>query len=215
MREVVDDGSRTASHAPLRSAPTAGRPSGETMRMLARARAGDERAAMMLVERAAPSVRAWAHGRLPQAVRRDADTEDVVQDVVLRTLGRMRAFQYRTVGGLHAYLRAGVMNRIRDLLRAAGRRGVVITLTDEVRGTAPSALEDAIRRESLDRYLEALQRLRPTDRQLVVWRMQAGYDVDAIATRLGKTKAAAGMSVTRAMTRLARELAVDATMPRS
>jgi RNA polymerase sigma factor (sigma-70 family) len=210
MPDVVENGSRSPSQALSPDAPPR-RASVETLRMLARAQAGDEAAAMILVSREAPSVRGWAHGRLPQAVRRDADTEDIVQDVVLRTLGRMRVFRHRTVGRLQAYLRAGVVNRIRDLLRAAGRRGVVITLTDDVHGTSPCALEEAIRHESLDRYLAALHRLRPADRQLIVWRMQAGHSVEEIAARMGKTKAAAGMSVTRAMARLARELAADAT----
>ena len=60
--------------------------------------------------------------------------------------------------------------------------------------------------EQLDRFLEALQRLRPADRQVIVWRVELGYSVDEIAARLGKSTAAAGMSVTRAMARLAKEL---------
>jgi RNA polymerase sigma-70 factor (ECF subfamily) len=160
----------------------------------------------VLLERALPAVRRWAHGRLPGAVRGDADTEDVVQDAVLRTLKGIAAFQHRTVGGLQAYLRTSVVNRIRDLLRAAGRRGAVESLDDEHPGAAPSPLESVIVRERLDRFLQALQRLRPADRQLVVWRVELGYDVDEIAARLGKSKGAAAMAVSRAMARLAREL---------
>ena len=63
--------------------------------------------------------------------------------------------------------------------------------------------------ERLDRFLEALRRLRPADRQIVVWRIELGYTAEEIATRLGKSKAAAGMSVSRALARLAKELDLD------
>lgn len=64
-------------------------------------------------------------------------------------------------------------------------------------------------RQQLDRFLEALRRLRPADRQVIVWRIELGYTAEEIATKLGKSKAAAGMTVTRAMTRLAKELNLD------
>ena len=44
-----------------------------------------------------------------------------------------------------------------------------------------------------------LRKLRPADRQVIVWRIELGYTADEIATKLGKSKAAAGMTVTRAM----------------
>jgi RNA polymerase sigma factor (sigma-70 family) len=64
-------------------------------------------------------------------------------------------------------------------------------------------------REQLDRFLEALRRLRPADRQVIVWRIELGYTAAEIATKLGKSKAAAGMTVSRAMTRLAKEMNID------
>lgn len=180
-----------------------------TVDILERARRGDRSAALILIERAVPAVRRWARGRLPQSARNDADTEDVVQDAVLRTLKGIAHFQHRTVGGLQAYLRTSVINRIRDLMRASGRRGIVEDLNEEVRDSQPSPLEAAIKREKLDAFLDALQRLKPADRQVIVWRVELGYSVDEIAERLGKSKAAAGMTVTRAMARLGKELNVD------
>lgn len=177
-----------------------------TISILERAQAGDRSAALVLIERAAPAVRRWARGRLPQGARNDADTEDVVQDAVLKTLKGIASFQHRTVGGLQAYLRTSVMNRIRDLVRVSGRRMVADESSDEVEDSRPSPLEALIMREKLDRFLDALQRLKPADRQVIVWRLELGYSVDEIAVRLGKSKAAAGMMVTRAMGRLSKEL---------
>lgn len=165
---------------------------------------------MILIERAAPAVRRWARGRLPRFARGDADTEDVVQDAVLRTLQSVHTFQHRTVGGLQAYLRTSVLNRIRDLIRASGRRGGTQEIGDDLRDPLPSPLESAIMHERLDRFLEALHRLRPADRQVIVWRVELGYSVAEIATRLGKSQATAGMTVTRAMARLGKELNLEA-----
>jgi DNA-directed RNA polymerase specialized sigma24 family protein len=51
-----------------------------------------------------------------------------------------------------------------------------------------------------------LTRLRPSDRQVVVWRLELGYSPQEVAARLGKSEAAAAMTVSRAMARLAKEL---------
>jgi RNA polymerase sigma factor (sigma-70 family) len=180
-----------------------------TLHVLERAQGGDEVAVQILIERALPSVRRWARGRLPRYARSDADTEDVVQDVFLRTLRRIKRFQHRTVGGLQAYLRQAVVNRIRDLIRGSKRRGPDTVVESEPRDWLPSPLEAAIMREQLDRFLEAMRKLKPADRQVIVWRIELGYTADEIATKLGKSKAAAGMTVSRAMARLAKELNIE------
>jgi RNA polymerase sigma factor (sigma-70 family) len=180
-----------------------------TVHVLERAQHGDELAVKILIERALPPVRRWARGRLPHYARSGADTEDVVQDAFLRTLRGIKRFQYRTVGGLQAYLRRAVINRIRDLIRGSKRRGTEVGVDSEPPDWMPSPLEAAIMRERLDGFLEALRKLRPADRQVIVWRIELGYSVAEIATKLGKSQAAAGMTVSRAMTRLAKELHLD------
>jgi RNA polymerase sigma-70 factor, ECF subfamily len=188
--------------------------SDSTLHVLERAQRGDEVAAKILIERASPAVRRWASGRLPRYARHDGDTEDVVQEVLLRTLRRIKRFQYRTVGSLQAYLRQAVVNRIRDLIRGSKKRGSEPGVDPEPRDWLPSPLEVVIMRQQLDRFLEALRKLRPADRQVIVWRIELGYTAEEIATKLGKSKAAAGMTVTRAMTRLAQELNLDDPDPR-
>jgi RNA polymerase sigma-70 factor (ECF subfamily) len=182
--------------------------SDSTLHVLERAQGGDQSAARILIERALPSVRRWARGRLPRYARSGADTEDVVQDAFLRTLKRLEGFQHRTVGGLQAYLRQAVVNRVRDLIRGSMRHGSAVAVDAELRDWKPSPLETAIMQQQLDRFLDALRKLRPADRQVIVWRIELGYSADEIATKLGKSKAAAGMTVTRAMARLAKEMNV-------
>jgi RNA polymerase sigma factor (sigma-70 family) len=117
--------------------------------------------------------------------------------------------RHRTVGGLQAYLRSGVINRIRDLIRGTTRRGVPLELDIQLPDAALSPLELAIRGERLASYLDAMARLKPADRQLIVWRMELGFTVEEIAARLGKSTPAAGMRVTRAVARLGALLKVQ------
>jgi RNA polymerase sigma-70 factor (ECF subfamily) len=198
----------------VKGRPEADPLSDSTLHVLARAQDGDESAAKILIERALPPVRRWARGRLPRYARSDADTEDVVQDAFLRTLRRIKGFKHRTVGGLQAYLRQAVVNRIRDLIRGSRRHGIEIGAVPEPRDWKPSPLEAAIMRQQLDGFLEALRTLRPADRQVIVWRLELGYTADEIATKLGKSKAAAGMTISRAVTRLAKEMHFDADPPK-
>lgn len=179
-----------------------------TIHVLERAKQGDPSAARTLLERALPPLRRWTRGRLPRHARAGADTEDVVQDAILATLKRVKRFEYRTVGSLQAYLREAVVNRIRDLIRGSRRRGVAVPTEEDLPDSVVSPLERAILRERLDEFLAALQRLRPADRQAIVWRVELGYSIDDIARRLGKSRAAAAMTVSRALARLAEQMQV-------
>lgn len=179
-----------------------------TIYVLERAQAGDDAALQTLIQRTLPRLRRWARGRLPTYARSGADTEDVVQDVFLRTLRNLGRFRHRTVGGLQAYLRQGVLNRVRDLIRTSKRHGLQVDETPDLPDWKPSPLETAIARERVDRFLEALPKLSPGDRQVVIWRIELGYNADDIAGQLGKSKAATAMTISRAMKRLAKELQV-------
>lgn len=182
--------------------------SDSTLHVLERAQRGDRAAARDLVARALPAVRRWARGRLPGTLRGEANTEDVVQDALLNTLKGLQRFRHHNVGALHAYLRRSVINRIRDLLRGSRRRAIDFDPDADPIDWQPSPLERAILRERVEHFLAALTRLRPTDRQVVVWRIELGYTPREIATRLGKSEAAAAMTVSRALARLAKELQV-------
>jgi RNA polymerase sigma factor (sigma-70 family) len=183
--------------------------SASTLHVLERAQRGDATALQALIERAAPPVRRWARGRLPRQFRSDANTEDVVQDAVLGMVKNVKRMQILTVGGVQAYLRTSVVNRIRDVIRGSLRRGLAVEADDTLRDAAPSPLERAISAQRHDRFVAALQQLKPSDRQVIVWRLELGYSVEEIAPRLGKSKAATGMTVTRAVRRLAKELALE------
>jgi RNA polymerase sigma factor (sigma-70 family) len=111
------------------------------------------------------------------------------------------------VGALQAYLRQAVVNRIRDELRRRGRQAPTAELDGLELDRAPSPLEEAIGQEALERYQEALQRLKPEEREAVVGRVEMNYTYDELALVLGKpTSEAARKAARRALIRLAEEL---------
>jgi len=178
-----------------------------TLTLLTRARAGDAQALDDLFARYLPSLRKWASGRLPRWARDLADTPDVVQEVLLETFKRIEGFEHRGEGALRAYLRQGVMNRIRDELRRAGRRFQRVEFDEGLPDLGLSPLELAVGAEVVERYETALQRLSEGDRELVIARVEMGLTYAELAAATGKPSSdAARMAVGRALLRLAEDL---------
>jgi RNA polymerase sigma factor (sigma-70 family) len=192
------------------AAQTATRPAAvmeSTLDLLALAKTGDPVAIELLFRRCLPQLRRWARGRLPGYARGMADTQDLVQEVVLRTLNNLNTFDARHQGALQAYLRQAVANRIRDEIRRATRHPAPVELSEVYPDSSPSPLERAIGSEGLERYDAALSRLRETDREAIVARIELQQSYEEIAVALGKPTAdAARVAVTRALGRLVEEL---------
>src|SRR5262245_7518072 len=178
-----------------------------TIELLSRVRAGDLSARDRLIARCLPSLRRWARGRLPTFTRDMLDTDDLVQETVVAALGRLDHFEARREGALQAYLRQALANRIKDVIRYRSRRPRQTELSDSVAAAGASPLEEAIGRENAERYEAAMLRLRDTDREAIVARIELRYSYDELAVALGKPSAdAARMAVTRAVYRLAHEI---------
>jgi RNA polymerase sigma factor (sigma-70 family) len=174
-----------------------------TMALLERVKTGDPQALDQLVERSLPPLRRWARGRLPRWARGLEDTQDLVQDAVLRTLPRLSSFEARHPGALQAFLRQAVANRIIDEIRKVNRRPGVVELPDTEPDPSPSPLEQAIGRESFERYEAALQQLKASDREAIIARIELQQSYEEVSIALGKPSAdAARVAVTRAIARL-------------
>jgi len=183
--------------------------SATSLQLLLRARRGDREALNQLFERMAGPLRRWARGRLPRWARGRADTADMVQETLVHALGRLGQFEPQQRHALRAYLRQGVMNRIRDEVRWAGRRRPVDV--DSLDLAAPTtAFDEAVDEENLSRYRAAMSTLDPADRELIVARLELGYSYDQIALATGRsTPNGTRMAIRRALLRLA-----DAMAPR-
>jgi RNA polymerase sigma factor (sigma-70 family) len=177
-----------------------------TADLLRRARQGDRLAMELAFTRQFQALRQWASGRLPHWARDVADTDDLVQDALLKTFKRIDDFDARGTGALYAYLRQAVLNQMRDEMRRFARQSAVPP-DDWLPSEGPSPLDLAIRSESLERYEQALERLRPEDKECIVARMELGFTYEELAAWTGKPSSeAARKAAQRALLRLAEEM---------
>jgi RNA polymerase sigma-70 factor (ECF subfamily) len=187
--------------------PSPEAPATESLVLLERVRAGDTTALNRLMDRYLPKISRWASGRLPKWARDLSDTDDLVQDTLIRSVANLNHFEARGEGALQAYLRGAVMNRIRDEIRKRHRTPVQATLDAAIPAKGQSPLESAIGAETLAKYDRALDRLEPETREAVIARVEMGCSYAEIAELMGKPSAdAARMMVSRALLRLAEEM---------
>lgn len=181
-----------------------------TVELVRKAKAGDPDAMDALFARYEVRLRRWAHGRLPAAARGSLDTQDLVQDTLTRVFKRLHSFEPRHPGAFRDYVWTTLWNAIRDIARSAKRRGPVDPLDPDRPGDGPSPLQHAVGQETLDRYEAAMDRLRPDEREAIIARIELGLSHAEVAQALGKPSAAAAhMAVSRALVRLAEEMAHD------
>ncbi|HVG86984.1 MAG TPA: sigma-70 family RNA polymerase sigma factor [Vicinamibacterales bacterium] len=181
-----------------------------TVELVQKAKGGDQEAMDALFARYEVRLRRWAHGRLPAAARGALDTQDLVQDTLTRVFKRLHSFEPRHPGAFRDYVWTTLWNAVRDIARSSKRRGPVGPLDMDLAGDDPSPLQQAVGRETLDRYEAAMERLRPEEREAIVARIELGLSHAEVAEALGKPSAAAAhMAVSRALVRLAEEMAHD------
>ena len=135
-----------------------------TIKLLERARNGDQGALDQVFTREIPRLARWARGRLPRWARSGLDTDDLVQETVVQTLKRIDVFGYRADGALQAYLRQAIMNRIRNEIRRGSRHPSDQMLESGIQGSELSPLEALIGKETVETYDTAMDRLEPSER---------------------------------------------------
>ena len=180
-----------------------------TFDLIERVRRGDQDSLDRLMARHIGPLRRWVTGRLPRWARDMSDTDDLVQDALLRTFTKVEDFDVRGVGALQAYLRQAVVNRVRDELRRKGRTPAMVDAAELNLEGRDSPLEAAIGTEAFERYQAALTRLRPEEREAIIARVEMDYSYADLAEILGKPTAdAARKAAQRALLRLAEEMKV-------
>jgi RNA polymerase sigma-70 factor (ECF subfamily) len=182
-----------------------------SIELLQRAQAGDAAALDRLCARYLKPLQRWASGRLPRGARGMLDTDDVVQETLMRALARVEGLQLEHPGALQAYLRQAVRNRMRDEARRNARRpGAAELDSDLADAGATSPLDTAIGAEAMARYERGLDTLGDEERAAVVVRVELGMSYAEIAAEFGKPSTdAARMMVSRALLRLAEVMADD------
>lgn len=177
-----------------------------TNTLVERAVAGSPEAIEALCARYRPRLVGWARGRLPVAARGLVDTDDIVQETLVNSLRHLDGLDHREHGFLH-YVRTALRNRILNAVRDAKRRPGRGELDDNLISPAPSPIDEVIGREAEERFNDALERLDPVDREMIIARIELHMPWADIAIHFGKpSPSAARQATNRAIEKLARDM---------
>ena len=136
-----------------------------------------------------------------------ADTDDLVQNTLIRALDNVNQFEPRHEGAFLAYLRTILLNQVRDEIRRVNRMPGRERLDEGLRDASPSPVEEAIGGEALARYEAALSRLAADQREAVVLRVELGLSYPEVAEAMDRPSAnSARLLVTRALVHLAKAM---------
>lgn len=156
-----------------------------------------------------PALQAWAHLRIPQALRARLDPEDLAQEVCCRAFARFDVFDPER-GSFRAWL-FGIANVV---LKDFGRQLARLPDSARPRGDGSDAGLDALpleitslstraaRDEQLTRFLEHVDALPEDERRLLMYRGIEGLGWDDTAALLGVLPEAAKKRWQRLLARL-------------
>lgn len=176
-----------------------------TATLLAKVKDGDQMAREQLCNTYLPMLRRWAHGRLPAYARDLAETDDMVQNTLIKAMNKLDSFSSVREGAFLAYLRTILLNNIRmEIRRFSNQRDLLKKQQDPDSVTVQSALDQAMGTEVVENYEQALMKLPSQAREAVILRVELGYSYPEIAAAIECASAnAARMMVSRSLYKLA------------
>ena len=169
--------------------------------LVARWKAGEQRAATLLVERHATAV-----ARFVASIGAQDDVDEVVQDTFVRAFASLDGF--RGESSLRTWLFTIARRLVLDRRRAARRRGEQVEVHENDAATEYDSLDGVVAAETQRRLLSALEKLSPTQREVFVLRVSEGMSYAEIADTVGTTEGAARVHYHNAM-RTIKELLDD------
>ena len=190
----------------------------ETRNLIALARAGDPGAIDLLCRVYGERVRRIVRLRMGRELRPKLDSIDLVQEVLVSALGGLESFTYENEGDFLRWLSRIAQNALRDNLDRfhAVKRDIRRELRlDDRRQTTGNGPVDAFgpiqtttpsvmlsRKEDLDKLEEALDKLKPEYKEVIISAKIDGLSYAEIADELGKSKNAVKHLLSRAMVAL-------------
>jgi RNA polymerase sigma-70 factor (ECF subfamily) len=170
---------------------------------LARVRAGDREAYLIVVEAVQHEVRC--------AIAAHADSAELVEEILQRTFvtGFEKLAQYRGEGDFSAWLKAIARNHLRQEWRSRERlaafdQDAVTALIAQAEAAELDAASAADTAEDLERLAACLELLPAAGRRLLDLRYGRGLDIDGLAQQAGRSSAAVAMALSRLRTVLRR-----------
>src|SRR5678816_526771 len=100
------------------------------------------------------------------------DTEDLVQEALIRSLERLETFQGQEGPSFLAYVMQAIRNKIVDEIRRVDRRGERVEVDAEIPDDQPTPLDACLRRETEMMYRAAVAQLKPAQQDLVIGRYE-------------------------------------------
>lgn len=152
--------------------------------LIARWKAGDQRAARDLVERHASALARFA----VSCGMRD-DIEELVQDTFVRAFGSLDGF--RGESSFRTWLFTIERRLMIDRRRAEKRRPAGLEIAEDDAATEYDALDEVMAGEAAAQVRTAIQRLTPTQREVFMLRVAEGLSYREIAKAVGTTEGAA------------------------
>lgn len=174
-----------------------------TALLLHRIRGGDAAARGVLVARVEPLLRRFARGRVPQLLRHQHDTGDLVQITWLRVLDRLGDIRSDSAGDFFAYLRTVLINALRESLRRQGASPMQGPGGERDAVDAAMLPADQVELEDWLAYEQSLAALETGHRTLVLMRFEFGMSFVEIAEELGESADGVRMKLNRAIARMA------------
>ena len=167
-------------------------------------RGGSDAARDRLAARYLPILKRWAHSASSTFRARLGRNRRLGPGHPLRALDRIDSFEPRREGAFLAYLRRILLNALRDEIRRTARAPGAQQLTPDLRDDRPSLLEEAIGRDAVEAYEEALASLPELHQEAVILRVEFEFTYEQTAGALASPSGnAARTMVSRALLRLA------------
>lgn len=195
------------------------KPDHRTQHLVAQAQAHDKLALDQLCRIYGERVRRIVRMRMGAELREKLESVDIVQDALVCAVRDLSDFTYKNEGDFLHWLSKIAENRIRDNLDKlhAGKRDMrrEVSLENPSAGavdrsaaslgpyvtTTPSVIY--ARQEEYDRLEQAMDKLKPEHRQVIMLAKIEGLTYSKIGERMGKNPNAVGVLLSRAMLSLA------------
>ena len=162
------------------------------LELIARWRAGDERAATSLVARHASAL-----ARFAVSLGQRSDVDELVQDTFVRAFGSIDSF--RADSSLRTWLFTIERRLILDRRRADRRRRDDTSVDDVDAATEFDALDEIVADEAQSRVTQAVERLSRMQKEVFLLRVNERLSYKEIAEVVGSTEGAARVHYHNAM----------------
>jgi RNA polymerase sigma-70 factor (ECF subfamily) len=174
---------------------------GDLRDLVARAAAGDARAAEDLLAHVRPPVLRYCRARLGRVPGADHAADDAAQEVCLAVLSALP--RYRDEGRpFEAFVFGIAAHKVVDVQRAAARAAVPTPDLPETAASDPGPEEQAVLRSEAERARDLLNQLPANLRELIVLRVTVGLSAEETGRALGMSAGAVRVAQHRALARL-------------